>query len=141
MVTLNNVSLLTPMQIWSTLVKPFLAYMAMLVREVVVMTHSQIIGQMEVMLKAEGFYFKFGMEMSSKAAFWFIWNEYLKYKTFYAIFKKMCRFYLYTLYNQNWKFVSNNKLHLELSTPISLIGPQFLLFHIMGHPISLNEPP
>ena len=51
-----------------------MAYMTMLDREVVVMTHSQIRGQMEVMLEADGFYFKFGMEMSSKTAFWFLFG-------------------------------------------------------------------
>ena len=57
---------------------------------------------MEVKLEGGGFYFKFGMEMSSKTAFCiFIWNQYLKYNRFYAIFKKkekMRGFYLYTLY-------------------------------------------
>lgn len=74
MATLNNVSLHTSMQIWSFLVKSFMAYMTMLDREVVAMTHRQIRGQMEVMLEADGFYFKFGMEMSSKTAFWFLFG-------------------------------------------------------------------
>ena len=74
MATLNNVSLHTPMQIWSFIFKSFMAYMTLLVREVVAMTRPQIRGQMEVMLEADGFYFKVGMEMSSKTAFWFLFG-------------------------------------------------------------------
>ena len=64
------------------------------------MSHSQIRGQMEVLIETDGFYCKFGVDMSSKTAFWFfICNEYLKFN--HAIFKKkekMSGFYLYTLY-------------------------------------------
>ena len=88
MATLNNVSLHTPMQIWSSLVKSFMAYMTMLNREVVVMSHSRIRGHMEVMLEADRFYFKFGMEMSSKTAFWFLSGMNIKYNPFYANFQK-----------------------------------------------------
>ena len=71
MATLNNVSLYTPMQILSSLAKSFMAYMVLLNREVVVMYHGQIRGQVEVMLGTVDFYLKFGVEMSFKTAFWF----------------------------------------------------------------------
>ena len=38
--------------------------MVILDREVVVMSHSQIRGQIEVVIEAESFYFKFGMDIS-----------------------------------------------------------------------------
>ena len=71
MATLNNVSLYAPMQTLSSLAKSFMVYMVLLNREVVVTYHGQIRGQVEVMLEAVDFYFKFGVEMSSKTAFWF----------------------------------------------------------------------
>ena len=73
MATLNNVSLHTPMQIWSSLVKSFMAYMTMLDREVLIMTHNQIRGQMEVMLEADGFYLAWRWVPKLHSGFYLEW--------------------------------------------------------------------